>query len=268
MELTETDFYSKGCFKMFHLEVDDSDIKRKVCVQKVKSLLGNNLQEAQTPTVSIKTLDELKAFMLENPKVNIDGKGFDIAQAGMGKYNKEIANPTGWYLSEIGIMASHYVAWKNFLTTDYEFILLFEDDVYVSDNFLELFEERYKELPDDWEAFYFCAPAPNRDLRYLRGFDKSISENLCEPYHYWSSAGYAVSKSGAAQLVDYVENKYSMHLPLDWFILQKNAIDKVYSIKPNRDQGCRLVNTPSTYATKEEKHDLTDFIEKVKSGVL
>ena len=129
---------------MFHLAVDDSDIKRKVCFKKVNTLLGATLQEAQTPTVSIKTLDELKAFMLEYPMVNIDGKGFDTTQAGMKKYNKEIANPTGWYLSEIGIMASHYVAWKNFLNTEYEYMLLFEDDVYVDDNFLELFAERYK----------------------------------------------------------------------------------------------------------------------------
>lgn len=268
MVLTETDFFSKGCYKMFHLAVDDSDVKRKACFKKVNTLLGATLQEAQTPTVSIKTLDELKTFMFEYPMVNIDGKGFDIAQAGMKKYNKKIANPTGWYLSEIGIMASHYVAWKNFLNTEYEYMLLFEDDVYVADNFLKLFAERYKELPSDWEAFYFCTPQIRFDVRFVDGTDRSVSENLCEPYHYWSSAGYAVSKSGAAQLVDYVENKYSMHLPLDWFILQKNAIDKVYSIKPNRDQGCRLVDTESTYFRKEQKHDLTEFISKVKNEIL
>jgi GR25 family glycosyltransferase involved in LPS biosynthesis len=268
MALTEMGFFSKGCYKMFHLAVDDSDVKRKACFKKVNTLLGSKLQESWTPTVSIKTLDELKAFMFEYPMVNIDGNGFDIAQAGMKKYNKEIANPTGWYLSEIGIMASHYVAWKNFLNTEYEYMLLFEDDVYVADNFLELFAERYKELPSDWEAFYFCTPEVKFDVRFVNGTDRSISENLCEPYHYWSSAGYAVSKSGAAQLVDYVENKYSIHLPLDWFILQKNAIEKVYSIKPNRDQGCRLVNTESTYLSKENKYDLTKFIAKVKSEIL
>lgn len=253
---------------MFHLAVDDSDVKRKACVKKVHDLLGTILKEADTPTVSVKTHDELRSFMLSYPKVNIDGKGFDMSQAGMKKYNKEIANPTGWYLSEIGIMASHYVAWKSFLDTDFEYMLLFEDDVYIADNFFELFEKHYKELPVDWEAFYFCAPAPDRSLRYLDGTNRSISDNLCEPYHYWSSAGYAVSKSGAAQLVDYVENKYSIHLPLDWFILQKNAIEKVYSIKPNRDQGCRLVNTESTYFRKEQKYDLTEFVGKVKDEIL
>lgn len=266
MVLTETDFFSKGCYKMFHLAVDDSDKLRKACFKNVNAIVGSKLVEAQTPTVSVKTLDELKVFMLEYPMVNIDGKGFDISQSGMKKYDRSIAKCDGWLLSEIGIMASHYVAWKNFLNTDFEYMLLFEDDVWVNGNFLELFAERYKELPDDWEAFYFCAPLANRNLRWLDGSDKSISKSLCEPYHNWSSAGYAISKSGAAQLVDYVENKYSMHLPLDWFILQKNAIEKVYSIRPNLEQGCRLVNTESTYANKEEKQDLTDFIEGVKSG--
>lgn len=225
------------CYTVFHLPTEKNSTRIK-CVEKIRNFLPYD--QLPNTTTSIKSIEEVKGFLINNPDFKLDLEGYDPNyKRNFSTYDKENAQPLGWLPEEIGIWASNYLSYKSFLETDYEYCLIMEDDLRVEPEFPELLEKYIKELPESWDVFYMFSPPPLY-------FGESVSENLSKPYTMWSNACYLVSRQGAEKIIDSVEND-EVHLPADWYLLKQLHKFNIYTVKWNHPKGCHLEGVQSTY---------------------
>ena len=70
---------------------------------------------------------------------------------------------------DLGCALSHIYLWEKLIKKKHEYVLILEDDVILDDNFIELFDKYYKQVPDDWDMIHLGSS-------WLKG--KKISENI------------------------------------------------------------------------------------------
>ena len=181
-----------------------------------------------SPTIYLNTADKAEAFVNQTPNFKINTVE-DYCQPG------EIFPPSS---GVIGVWASNYLAYKKFLETDYDTLLVFEDDILISSNFKTIAELYMKELMPIWDFFSFFVPddslfAYNEDLHDFG------EEYTCRSYQQWSCAGYAVSRKGAERAIADVESR-GINCPIDWYIFnfrmkqEKNQMKfNTFTVKPN-----------------------------------
>ena len=75
-----------------------------------------------------------------------------ILQADPEAYAKNMGSPI--LPGKLGVYASHTRVWKEFLRSDYEFALIFEDDVVFHDNFVEALSAAYQ-AKNHWDIVRF-----------------------------------------------------------------------------------------------------------------
>lgn len=143
---------------------------------------------------------------------------------------------------------SHYNLWKNIVKNNEDNVLILENNVAPSNNFYEMLEEYWKEVPNDWDMIYFgctgsCDSSVIKDTTY-RIFKNRINtpaqkENkemvfVMEPGYPLGIYGYMLSLKGAKKLLA-DDNLKKVNFGLD-YSLAKNIIDsddfKAYSFKP------------------------------------
>jgi hypothetical protein len=133
-------------------------------------------------------------FFADNPEFNISWQGFKSG--------------------EVGNFASHFIAWKYLINSSMDRLLVFEDDAVLSENFIDRLNVFIEELPDDWDIFSIFVH-PNQYDRY----NGDSAGNVVKAYQDWSTLCYAISRSGAKKLYDYVCSN-GMDYPTDWFIFR------------------------------------------------
>ena len=92
----------------------------------------------QTPTVFIKNEEDIKNFILENKDFKFNPEGYNLD------------SKQGWKFGELGILASNWLAWNNFLKSDYDYLILMEDDLMCNENLPELISKYIEECPKDF----------------------------------------------------------------------------------------------------------------------
>jgi GR25 family glycosyltransferase involved in LPS biosynthesis len=227
-------------YKLFHLPRDH---ERNKLVENVHSNLLKSIKILDTDTIKISSYDEYTAFREQYPDFNIDPNGYNLD------------NKQGWRYGEVGIWASNWLAWKNFIESDYDYLILMEDDIVLYDDFLIYIKEYLKELPENFDAFHVFSPEDQND-KYNTGLD--ISENICSSYQDWSCACYIINKSGAKKMIQLASK--GIYLPLDWFMFRQKHALSIYTIKPMVDKICIIINIQSTFQTKEDR--------KILNGIL
>lgn len=259
------DFSSKLCYKVFHINESNQEISTKVrntCVKKINKVL-QNVDILDTPTVNIKTDNEVVEFLKNNPEFKLDGKGWDpnLSQRIYKTTQFKKENQQGWQYGPLGIWASNYTAWKNFVESDYEYALFMEDDLYIENDFLELATKYINQLPADWEIFHMYAPQPPTRKAFAVGEDVSL------PYQCWSLACYFITKEAAKKLLaEIAEENFSIYLPVDWhFFRRQDILTNMYTVRPFSNKGCRLTNVFSTYFYMQTPFDMTSLVEKAKN---
>lgn len=75
-----------------------------------------------------------------------------ILQADPEAYAKNMGSPI--LPGKLGVYASHTRVWKEFIRSDYEFALIFEDDVVFHDNFVEALSAAYQ-AKNHWDIVRF-----------------------------------------------------------------------------------------------------------------
>ena len=188
-------------------------------------------------------MKEYVEFCKENPYFNVDPLGYNLD------------NIQGWKFGEVGIWASNWKAWNLFMESDYDYLILLEDDIKIYDSFMELLSKYISELPEDWDAFHFFSPA---DQHYKYSNTMDVSENTCHAYQDWSCACYIVSKKGAQQMID-LSNR-GIRLPLDWFMFRQQNLLKVYTVKPGASSGCITVEVESTFQEEQKREVLNGIL--------
>ena len=233
---------SKGCFKIFHAE-EDSPImgKRNILTKRAKDKLVKDFDEFDTPTIMIRNVDDVKKFY-KDAKIKIDP---------LGHFG------TGWKPGELGIWASNYKAWENFAKSDYDYIILMEDDIQLLGSFNEKLIKYIDDMPDDWDVFTAYIPSFGNE-RY--GKDRKDlfvgKDNICRVYQSWSCLCYVVSKKGAKKLLKQIQS--TVKSPIDHYLFYNKNLS-VYTMKMEKGNICDIYRTESTVQTAE-RFDMTNYL--------
>lgn len=113
----------------------------------------------------------------------------------------------GCYLSHLGIM-------EEFLKTDKEYLMVFEDDSILCDNFQELVNQRVKYVPDDWELLllgYQIVPG-SFYMKYNNANDNiPIKNGYLSIVTFTGTYGMLIKRHC-------VEKLLKLLVPMDWYI--------------------------------------------------
>lgn len=218
--------------KVFH--TDGIDERRLKLTESINEYLSGDSSVLDTPTFKISNREEYNRFLLENPKFKPDANGY------------ELDGLRGWKMGEIGIWASNWTAWINFLKSEHEYLILMEDDIIHNENFMPLINYYMSELPPDWDVFHAFSPA-DQFGRYNESHDIGY-RNICKAYQDWSCLCYVVSRRGAKKLL---MNSDMFNLPLDWYMFRQQDKFNVYTIKPTSEFPCTLMGLESTFQSNE-----------------
>lgn len=230
-----------ACYKIFH--VDGLSSERDFCHQQMTSVLSKSYTELDTPTVYLKTVEDVANFYEDNPNFWFNYKEPMV----------EGGPPFPPNAGTVGVFASNYLAYKNFLDSSYDYLFIFEDDVVISPNFAILNEEYMKELPEGWDIFNTFVP-PDCIQWYNHDYDIPEATYICRNYQDWSCAGYVISRNGAAKAIEDVE-KYGINDPIDWYVYNAGFHGKrtvyfdAYSPKPTTYHTVRFLDGASGIST-------------------
>jgi GR25 family glycosyltransferase involved in LPS biosynthesis len=227
-------------YKLFHLP---RDYDRNKLVENVHSNLLKNIKILDTDTIKISSYDEYVSFKNQNLDFNIDLNGYNLD------------NRQGWRYGEVGIWASNWLAWKNFIDSNYDYLILMEDDIVLYENFLIELEKYMKQLPKGFDAFHAFCPA-DQNHKYNASLD--VSDELCSSYQDWSAACYIVSRTGAQKMIHFASN--GINLPLDWFMFRQKNLLEVFTLKPDAKRICDILPIQSTFQTKEDRKPLNGIL--------
>jgi len=219
--------------KVFHLK---DAVEREQYATNINNYLQNHSKELVMDAVRISNDEELSKFIKDNPDFNLDPNGYNLD------------NIQGWRYGEIGVWASNFLAWKEFLTTQSDSVILMEDDILFEENFIPLLKEYISELPENWDAFFFAVP-PGQFHKYNSGLD--VGTNICRVYQDHWMLCYVISRKGAEKAIQTVAG--GVRLPLDWFFFRQNHIFNSYAIKPQTRTAVSGSPTETTFQTQSRK---------------
>ena len=231
-----------ACYEVFHTDTGNT-LRNKSYEGIVESL--SFLPRLDSPTMYLNTADKAEVFVNNTPgfKVNIV---HDYCQPG------ETFPPSS---GVIGVWASNYTAYKNFLETDKDILILFEDDIILSKNFISILDSYLMELPEDWE--FFSPFVPDDSLFAYNEKLHSFNDDFltCRSYQQWSCATYLVSRAGAKKAIENIES-IGITAPIDWYIFNfriKQEDDQIrfntYTVKPNSYRPVKLLLEAAAYSS-------------------
>ena len=116
----------------------------------------------------------------------------------------------------VGLWVGTYLAYKTFLSTDADALLIFEDDVVVSKNLFKVLGYYASELPDDWDILSLLIPWDNVQA-YTNQHDIINKEILCKIYQNWSTGGYMISRKAAEYTIKDIESN-GISAPIDFYL--------------------------------------------------
>lgn len=221
-------------YKIFHL---NRDSQRNGLFSEASRSVSLFAEELKTETYEISSEKDYIDFIKNNPDFNLDKNGYNLD------------NIQGWKWGEVGIWASNWKAWKNFLNSDYDILILMEDDIIIQDGFKDSLFEYLNELPKDWQIFHYYV-FPTNYHRYSE--EKNISKNLSLVYQDNSCLCYIINKNGAKKLLS--KSSDGIYLPLDWFMFRQRDSFFQYTTKPDSDIFCANAPGDSTFQLKEGRN--------------
>lgn len=198
------------CFSILHIDEDTEKSKyRKECLNSVISTINNQIDLVKHKTYKISNIQEFKSYRELHNDINID---INL------KYG------------EIGCLASHYESWQELLNSNYDAILVIEDDAKVSKRFLDLFSLYLKEVPTTFDIVSLYVHPAKTD-RYVEELHSIGLSNICKGYQNQSTLAYLLSKKGAEKYIKYLKTVFDKPLDLFLFDLEKDI--EFYSISPS-----------------------------------
>jgi GR25 family glycosyltransferase involved in LPS biosynthesis len=131
---------------------------------------------------------------------------------------------------EITIWASNLIAWDKFINSEYESLMIFEDDSILSDNFIELLDNFMLNVPNDWDVLNICTHP-----RFLNFFTKDLVINnyVVKNYSTVGFCGYIINKKACLKLYEIFEKKDTIANALDVFIFDQDELN-IYSQHPDQ----------------------------------
>jgi glycosyl transferase family 25 len=142
--------------------------------------------------------------------------------------------------SQIAISLSHFYAYKQ-ISDKYDNGLIFEDDIILSNDFINIFNKYLSQLPEDYDMLFIGNGCNLHIERHKLIPNKYIYEKCLHPTS-WGGDGagrctdsYLVNKKCAKKICEYINNlSYKIQLPIDWFlnVFSRDNNFKVYWSEP------------------------------------
>jgi GR25 family glycosyltransferase involved in LPS biosynthesis len=147
---------------------------------------------------------------------------------------------------ERGLWFSTYIALIEFLKTDFDALLILEDDIVLEKDFLAGAQGYLDRLPLMWDFFYQYVHPWQGEHNYKSEHDYGDTK-VCRSYQVWSNACFWVSRSGADKLLDTLEYGV-IEDAIDWYILKRGMTREwnVYTLKPNVPMFCDIAGFTTT----------------------
>jgi len=233
---------TNACFEIFH--TDSGNKFRNQSYDNVLSEMAG-VPRLISPTIYLNTAEKLDQFLIDTPKFKVNTVE-DYCQPG------ETFPPSS---GVIGVWASNYTAYKNFLETDKDILILFEDDIILSKNFRSVLDSYLMELPEGWE--FFSPFVPSDSLFAYNEIEHSFNNDYltCRSYQQWSCATYVVNREGAKKAIENIESM-GITAPIDWYIFnfrmkqEDNQIRfNTYTVKPNSYRPVKLLLEAAAYSS-------------------
>lgn len=203
--------YSKFCYQIHTLSMN-----RAQTVNKTRSILDEKIANLNTDTVGIFRKKDLDSFIDLNPNFKVSSENLE----------KPLKYP------EVGLWASNYLAINAFLESDFEYLILVEDDVMLKNVFYTKLEEYLEEMPSDWDCFLIFKPT---NIFYISGYESLLNEEqyytdslkIWKAHQSWSTGCLLLNRSGALAFKNYIESGISG--AMDIFLFGSQKVMNVYS---------------------------------------
>lgn len=219
--------------KIFHLE---DAVERHDYFQNINEYLKQHSQELSSPSVRISNQQEFEDFLSSQEDFNLSLTGYNLD------------NIQGWRYGEVGVWASNFLAWKEFLESDADIVILMEDDILFYPDMIERLTSYLSELPDGWEAFHFAVPS-GQFHKYTMSL--ASGENTCGVYQDHWMLCYVLNKRGVKKCLDVASR--GINLPLDWFFFRQRHLINSYTIKPETRTSVYGSPTGTTFQNQPRK---------------
>jgi GR25 family glycosyltransferase involved in LPS biosynthesis len=218
----------KLCYNIFHIDgLGESSGVRKQLSDRVVSILDGVIDRIETDPVLINSQD-----LYDNFVNNV----FDLKPHFEFKFG------------EMGVWASNIVALNKFIKSDYDAIILMEDDIEIGNDFYELLSEYLNVIPEDWDIFsYFVHP--NQFDRYANLNNK---DEVVLAYQDWSMLCWIINKPAAIKIIEDI-SRNGIDMPIDWYVFRQPEKFKSYSLSPTARRGCELYDTMSTFQQIDDR---------------
>lgn len=201
-------------FEVFH--VDTGNELRNRAYQSILDEMSF-MPRLGSPTAFLDTAKKVEEFLAQNPAFRVNT---------VTDYDTR-GNTFPPSSGVVGVWASNYLAYKNFLNSDKEVLFIFEDDVLLSANFEVITKFYMSQLLPTWDFFSLFVPDDSL-FAYNENVHDYGEENVCLSYQQWSCAGYAISRKGAQRAVEDIESR-GITAPVDWYVFN-------FRMKPEDDQ--------------------------------
>lgn len=159
------------------------------------------------------------------------------------------------FLGELGVWFSQMNSWKAIAKSDYDAVIVFEDDAVVNPVFVDKFDIIMNRIPSDFDFVALNVPSDqNMDYYYDREFDSNggwklrtdtrkrlLSSShyigdplICTSYQGYSCVANMYSRKGASKLLD-ITKKNPIVGPVDCMIYQESFKGNLngYTFMPN-----------------------------------
>jgi hypothetical protein len=213
-----------ACFEVFHTDTGN-ELRNKSYEGILKSM--SFLPRLGSETMYLNTAEKAEAFINQTPEFKVNTVT-DFCKPG------ETFPPSS---GVVGVWASTYLAYKKFLESDKNVLLIFEDDIILSKNFKTVADMYMNQLIPLWDFFSFFVPDDSL-FAYNESEHDLGEEHICRSYQQWSCAGYAVSRRGAEKAIADVKSR-GINCPVDWYIFnfrmkqEKNQMKfNTFTVKP------------------------------------
>jgi len=231
---------NNACYEVFH-----TDLGNQARNESYTNIINEMsfIPRLGSPTIYLNTLKKVEEFKAEHPSF-ITNTVEDYCKPG-----------ENWPSSAgvVGVWASNYLAYKAFLETEYEALVLFEDDIAISKNIKTVLGAYTKELPTNWDFFSFFVPDDSL-FAYNNNHHDIGQPNICVSYQQWSCAGYIVSRQGARKAIEDIESQGAT-APIDWYVFnfrmkaeEHQMRFNTYTLKPGKYRPIKLIEDVAQYS--------------------
>jgi len=130
-----------------------------------------------------------------------------------------------------GCLMSHMKIISDAKKKKFDKILILEDDIAASENFINLFDQKVKDLPADWKLFYLGGSGHT-------GIDEhsvttKITEHISETTGTYTTSSYGVSSDLYDTILDKFKNGTEAIDQLYVYGIQKKSDHACYTVRPN-----------------------------------